>query len=386
MVITKKVKFITKAPFPYGMAPTNRIINYCHGLINAGLNVEVYCIHATYSEPAKNQNAGVYNKIPFRFAHSCKRSKSFIKRRIDDFIDFLKSCKDIITDKETDVNFIFLNSLFQESILVLLSKIRKIKVVRELCEYPYYKDCLMGDISLKYLFPHYDGFIAISENLYNIAQRYKSSFAKVKKIPILIDKSEIEFINRYNHTKPYIFHGGKLTESKDAMVSTIKAFAIANRTLHGSVDFIIAGPPSSDLSKIREIIKEEGIEPNVIFLGEISHAKVMEYLAGASVCILNKNDTLQNQCGFSTKLSDVLITATAVITTYVGEAPNWLKNDESAYITEPHRPELIAELIVKAFSDEKTRIKIANGGKDVALENFDIAIQGPRLGDFLKDL
>lgn len=379
-----KVKFITKHPFPYGMAPTNRIINYCKGLMGAGVNVEVYCIQPTYREPTKNRSAGLYKRIPFRYANSCQRSKSFVKRRIYDFLDFLRTCKDIIIDNGTDVNFIFFNSFFKEFILVILSRLTKKKVVRELCEYPYYKDCFMGDVTLKYLFPFYNGFITISENLFRLAHKHKSTTAEIIKVPILLDKTEIETVNPYQHNKPYIFHGGKLTESKDAMVSTIKAFAIANRTLNGSVDFIIAGPPSEDLSEIKRIIKDEKLEQNVIFLGEIPHDKVLEYVTGASLCILNKNNTLQNQCGFSTKLSDILLAGTPVITTYIGEAPNWLKDNESAYITEPHRPDLIANLIVDVFSNESKRKQIANMGKIIALENFDISTQGPRLAEFFK--
>lgn len=381
-----KIKFITSSPFPDGMASTNRILNYSRGLILSGADVEVYVIRSTYKGDSKNKSKGIFNGVPFCYAGSCKRSNYFIKRRIDDVLDFIKCCWGIIKDNNTNINFIYRNSFIQEFILILLSRIKKIKVVRELCEYPYYKDCFMANITLKYLFPMYDGFITISENLYILANKYKSDKAKVIKIPILINRNDMKKVTPYIHRKPYIFHGGTLTESKDAIISTMKAFAIANRTLNGSVDFILAGPPSKDLLEIKKIIKNEGLDDNVFLLGVIPHYKVMEYLAGAFVCVLNKNDTLQNRNGFSTKLSDVLLSGTAVITTTIGEACNWLKDQESAYITEPHKPELIAQEIIKAFSDYDRRNQIAQKGLDIALANFDITIQGPILFKFLHNI
>lgn len=380
------IKLITREPFPIGMAATNRIINYARGLIKYGFHAEVYIIHSTYKKPSDKTSSGVFKGIPFRFANSAIRSNSFIKRRFDDIIDFCKSCIDILKDNKSNVNFIYVNSFFKEFVFVCLSKIKNIKVVRELCEYPCYKECFMSKIYLKFLFPFYDGFVTISENLYNLAESNCCTSAKIIKIPILLDKNDISDIKPFIHSKPYIFHGGTLTESKDALISTIKAFAIANKKLRNSIDFIIAGPASSDLSIIKQIIKDENLGNNIIFLGKITHDQILKYLTGASLCILNKNDTIQNQYGFSTKLSDILLTETPVITTKIGEACNWLKDGESAYITEPHRPELIADLIVEAFTNENKRTEIAKKGKEIALTNFDISVQGVRLADFLNNI
>ena len=379
-----KVRVITREGFPIGMAATNRIINYCKALGLSNVNVEVYSIHATYKEPTDCKSHGEYKGIPFRYARSCIRANSFIKRRLDDFYDFFKSCFDIISDHETNINFLYVNSFFKELCFVVLSKCVGKKIVRELCEYPYYKECLMSKLTLSLLFPLYNGFIAISENLKILANKYKSHNAKVIKIPILLDINDIKSIIPYKHSKPFIFHGGTLTESKDAIISTIKAFAIANKQLKGSVDFIIAGPPSPDLPVLKKIIEDEGLTENIIFLGKISHDKILEYLSSASLCILNKNITIQNLYGFSTKLSDVLLSETAVITTNIGEACNWLKNEESAFITEPHKPELIANLIVKAFQNNEMRLKVAKNGKKIALDSFDIRKQGSVLADFFN--
>lgn len=380
-----KVLIVTSTPFPNGMAAANRIRNYGLGLIENDIEPEVMVYRSTELSNKKNHNndKGEWNNISYRYPFSSIRSKSFIKRRFDDLRDKLWSLR-YIYNSENEAVFIYMNSLFFEALSIISAKFAKKKILRELCEYPYYKKCFLGKANLR-LFKFYDGIIAISQELGNVAQKHGKDKLKVLKVPILIDSNN-RSPDRYVNEKPYIFHGGTLTEHKDAIVSTMKAFAIANKKLRGSVDFIIAGPKSADTPLLKEIIAANNLQDNVRFIGVISSDEVRKYQNGAALCILNKNDNLQNRCGFSTKLGEVLLSETAVITTTVGEANYWLKNDESAYITEPHKPELIADLIVKAFEDPQKREQIAKKGKEIALRNFDISVQGPRLAEFIRNL
>lgn len=371
------------------MAATNRIINYGKGLTLQNQIPEVFTIHATekYSNPNPlNKNKGEYCGIRYRYASKSLRSNSFLMRRINDFLDLMRTIMDIFIDNETSVNFFYLNSFWKEAILVACSKIKGKKVVRELCEYPYYNDKKKGERTIKYIFPLYDGFIAISEHAVRLIKDNKILKGKVIKVPILIDVEEMESLTPYKHSKPYVFHGGTLTESKDAIISTMTAFVKAKKYLNKDIDFILAGPSSSDKLILEKIIKENNLESNVIFLGQIHPADVRKYQLGADLSILNKNDTNQNRYGFSTKLGDILLSKTAVITTTVGEANNWLEDGKSAYICEPHNPDLIADKIIKAFEDDDIRENIAQKGKEIASANFDYKTQGIRLKDFFENL
>lgn len=379
------VLFVTSTPFPTGMAATNRIRNYGLGLIENNIYPEVVVYHSTEKGDRQdyNKNSGIWEKIKYRYPYSSIRSKSFIKRRIDDIRDKIWTIR-YIYSSDNEYVYIYMNSLFFEALSIFSAKLAKKKLLRELCEYPYHKKFFLSKLNLR-LFKFYDGIIAISQKLENIAQIASKSNAKVLKVPILINSEELTSV-RFINERPYIFHGGTLTEHKDAIVSTMKAFAIANKKLRGSVDFILAGPESTDVPLLKEIIVANNLQDNVKFIGLISADEIKKYQNGAALCILNKNDNLQNRCGFSTKLGEVLLSETAVITTTVGEANYWLRDGESAYITEPHKPELIADLIVRAFEDPQKREQIAKNGKDIALRNFDISVQGPRLADFISKL
>lgn len=380
-----KVLIVTKASFPYGMAATNRIRSYALGLAANGNDVEVLTIHATepHNRNPKNQIKGDYHGIRHRYVDSNIRSGSFFRRRFDDLKDYLKSLH-LVYKSNCDVVYVFMNSLIKEQFILLTSKLSGKKVVRELCEYPYKKKCIRSAILLK-TFRFYDGFVAISHELESYAIKFKRKGASVIKVPILIDNTH-PIKEKYEHPRPYIFHGGTLYEHKDAIISTMTAFAKANEILHGRVDFILAGPPSSDLDKLKQIVEKNHLEHNVYFLGQLSHDEIIRYQNGASLCILNKNDNLQNRCGFSTKLGEILYSFTPVITTTVGEAKYWLTDGKSAYITKPGAPKLIADQIIRAFSDEYLLKNIGKEGHRIASENFSCDIQGKRLSFFLNKI
>lgn len=374
--------FVTTTPFPNGMAATNRIRNYCLGLLANNIKPEVLVIRSTEKTDKKgiNPTSGEWKGIGFRYPTTSIRSTSFFKRRIDDVRDLYKAIRVVYTSKH-EVVYVYMNSLIMELLTIVAAKCSGKKIVRELCEYPYYRDCFNSKLNLK-LLKYYNGIVAISQELEDIAKKHTTNTSIIK-VPILID-SKSRTNEKHINKKPYIFHGGTLTENKDGIISTMRAFALANKELKNSVDFILAGPHSPDMAVLQQIILENKLQDNVKFLGKITAEEIEEYLNGASLCILNKNDTLQNRCGFSTKLGEILSSETAVITTTIGEANLWLQDGESAFITEPHRPELIANLIVRAFENEVKRCSIARKGKEIALNNFAISTQGPRLANFIS--
>ena len=177
-----------------------------------------------------------------------------------------------------------------------------------------------------------------------------------------------------------------MTERKDAIISTMKAFAQASHKINCGLDFILAGPKSPHEKELAEIIRGNGLQDHVRFLPLLSHDESLRYQKGAFLTILNKNDNLQNQHGFSTKLGEVLISGTPVITTTVGEANLWLEDGVSAYIVKPGKPEEIAAKIVQAYNNEKERQAIAEKGRQVAAQYFNTTYQGQRMKQFFGEL
>lgn len=391
-----KVYILASVPFPIGLAPTNRILHYCKGLVSAGADCEVVAIYRTERQDNVNKCAkGEFNGIKFRYIPgTTRRSDSFIRRRIDDLLDTIKSLTFILKEvKRGDIVLTYIGGkwIFYTGFIQILCHSKGVRVVRELCELPYAtaNDNLWNRFRRwcyeKVSMPRFDAFIPISEELALYAQRVARGVPYVK-VPILVDINQYVNVVAYHHPRPYIFHAGTMNERKDAIVSTMRAFAKASKKLNYSIDFILAGPKSPHEKELQDIIIENNLENNVHFIGEITHKEVLAYQKGAALSILNKNDNPQNRCGFSTKLGDILLAGVPVVTTTVGEANLFLKDGESAYICVPHNIDAIAEKIEQVFADNHKRVAIGLAGKVVAQNNFDCNIQGVRLRNFFETL
>lgn len=389
-----KVYIITKQPFPQGMAATKRILCYAKGLVSNHMNCNIIITKRTeISTSYKNRSPkGVFENVQYQYIPtSTLRSNNFIKRRIDDFLTYWSTIFFCITKiSSKDYMHLFLPFGWTYITILILSKLKGIKITRELCEYPCATrndslyNRIMRQIDLRICFPAFTGFIVISNELEKVAKQYGASRASIIKIPILIDDNANK--EMYIHNKPYIFHGGTMYERKDAIISTMNAFAMSAKKMNYSIDFILIGPPSPHQKELNKIIKENHLENNVIFKGQLSNQEVIRYQNGASLSILNKNDNIQNRCGFSTKLGEILMSRTPVITTTIGEANYYLKNGESAYIVEPHHPELIAQKIIQAFTNNKERVYIGENGYRIAIKYFNYTYQGKRFKEYILNL
>lgn len=390
-----KVYIVTFEPFPNGMAATNRILHYGRGIVSAGGDCEVVVgLRTEFIGKRRNENAkGVYKDVPFIYPFKqVYRSRYFVKRRIDDFIDFFVLLHYLCVNvKRDDVVLQYSNKTTLTIFLRLICYIKRVKIVRELCELPFatrsdsFHKRLQRKFFEKIIFPRFDGVLAISQALKEYAMQFLPE-SKIVKVPILIDSVAYDEVTAHAHSVPYIFHGGTMYERKDAIVSTMKAYVSAMKSLSTPIDFILAGPESPHQDEMIKILQESNLAPHVHFIGQLKHDEILSYQKGAVLSILNKNDNPQNRNGFSTKLGDILLAGTPVITTTVGEANYFLKDGESAYITEPHNPEAIAQQIVKALTNEDERHSIGQGGRNVALQNFDYRKQGERILQFFQTI
>lgn len=391
-----KVYILSQDGFPKGMAATNRIMNYARGVVASGVDCEVVVSRRTESasSPQNREACGVAEGVAFRYISpsTCRFSSKFMRRwhvRLEGWRNLCWIKKNI---KEGDVVLYFNRDINQLGAIARACHKKGAKIVRELCELPY---STRSDAP-RYIrrrkryerkaMPLFDGFIAISQSLEEYAAKHARHDAAIVKVPILIDADQYESVEAYSHPRPYIFHAGTMYERKDAIVSTMKAFAKASKEIDGEVDFLLAGPASPHKAELDAIIEEGGLGERVRFIGKLSHDEVLRYQKGAWLSILNKHDNAQNRNGFSTKLGDVLLAGTPVITTTVGEANNYLKDGVSALITEPHKVDAIAEQIVRAYRSPELMAKISMECERVARENFDYRIQGVRMKEYFENL
>lgn len=396
-----KVYIITKEPFPNGMAATNRIKCYAKSIISIGIECEVliYTRTETYGKKTKNTiGKGTFEGIPYQYIGKTPiRSKNIFIRQINDRLDAYKLVS-FLNNKlqKGDIVLGYLGhySFFINKVIDLIHK-KGARFVRELCELPYAtkKECkknmLLRKKTFLKQFPKCDGFIAISDGLQDIAIKYKSPWAKIIKVPILVDYKKYDLVDdSINTVIPYIFHSGTLYEQKDGILGMIEAFGIASQKLSFPIHFILTGKKedSPHNIQINDLINKYQLNDKIQFTGYLSDSDLRIFLSKASLVIINKYMTQQNKYCFSTKLAEYLAAGKPVIITKVGEAINWLKDNESAYIVEPENTHCLAEKIIQAFTENKNRYNIAKQGKIVCKNNFDYVVYGSKLLSFFNSI
>lgn len=389
-----KVHIVTKAPFPIGMASTQRIACYAEALTKSGITNEIVVVKRTETkEEGKNPSPdGGTAQSSFHYVGgTTQRSSNKFLGKLFDIVDRFKSIAYLNgTVKSGDVILMYLlDEVTFPLFLILSSHLKGVSVVRDFCEYPYatrQANTITNFIRkcyLKMVLPLYDGTICISHSLLDVSNKYAPKKHHTL-VPIMVGDQNTNL--KHQHPKPYIFHGGSMLERKDAIIGTMKAFVDANTKLGKKLDFILAGPKSPHIDELNSIICKNGMKDCVFFLPTMDKTTLQEYQNGAFLTILNKNDNEQNRNGFSNKLGEILIAGTPIITTTVGEAKYWLKDGESAFIVSPHNPQLISDKIIEAYNNEELRRKIGENGKKVAIRYFNTTCQGDRLSSFLNEI
>ena len=396
-----KVYILTREPFPNGMAATNRIKCYAKAILEKGVPCEVLICTRTevYGKAPKNMiGEGVFENIPYKYIGGTPlRGSNIVLRQINDRMDMTRTMLYLFKHlKEGDIVLGFLSaSPYYINTIINIVHLKKAQYIRELCELPYgtseetTKKIKLRKFTLANLFPKCDGFIAISDALVALAEKYKRTDAMILKIPILVDFEKYCITDKSNEVDvPYIFHSGTLYEQKDGILGMIEAFGIALRQIPFPIRFISTGKIENSPHKeaIHGLIEKYQLKDKILFTGYLSESELKDYLSKASLVIINKYDTQQNKYCFSTKLAEYLAASKPVIITKVGEAMNWLTDNKDAYIVETQQIDSLAEKIVEAFTNVQKRYSIAENGFKTCKSSFDYRNYSKQLIDFFTQI
>lgn len=396
-----KVYIITREPFPCGMAGTNRIKCYVKALKQSGVQCEVIIFTRTeiYGKPPKNTiGKGVLEGMPFTYIGGTPlRHKNVIVRKFNDFIDRWRTLLFLSHNLQTGDIVLSYCGVYARYINVVIDIVhgKKVKFVRDLCELPYGtsketdSNKKWRKFTLTKQFPKCDGFIAISDSLAELAEKYKRTDAQILKVPIMVDFDKYSLPDKSSEASiPYIFHSGTLTEQKDGILGMIEAFGIALQKLSIPIMFISTGNKENSPHReaINELIDKYHLENKLMFTGYLSEKELKEYLSKASLVIINKYETQQNKYCFSTKLAEYMAASKPIIITHVGEAMNWLMDNRDAYVVRPHDTNALAEKIIEVFTNSEKRHVIASNGFETCKACFDYKNYGDKLIDFFTKL
>ena len=259
-------------------------------------------------------------------------------------------------------------------LVVVLSKRNDISVYVERTEHDEVSfHCLVKQVTiLDFLSAcrRVSGMIVISQGLkqYYIGQGCHPD--RVYIVNMVVDTNRFKGLQK-QPSKPYIAYCGTASNNKDGVDQLIKAFALVVKR-HPEYKLYIIGSTPSKKQRFGndELVKELGIEKNVVFTGTIPATQMPQMLKNASVLALDRPDNLQAKYGFPTKLGEYLLTGNPVVVTKVGDIPLFLKDGESALLSDPNNAQDFADKLCWAIEKPDKAKAIGENGKKVAEQSF----------------
>ena len=396
-----KVYILTREPIPNGMAATNRIKCYARAIYDGGIDCEVIVCGCTEIDPNRIKNTeavGTFDGVPFRYigGSTIDTRPKFI-RLLGQYIRMKMTERYLHKSlKKGDILFLYMAGKVGRMLsFINVAKSKGAFCVRDLCELPYGTGSetefavRMRQYTFEKLFPKLDGVISISDALLNYAKTYTLPSCKHIKVPIMVEY-EYYYIDKQPQLNgtPYIFHAGTLSQQKDGILGMIEAFGIAKQRLAFPIKYVLTSKvnASSHPEELKQLINKYQLEDSLEFVGYLNRNQIKEFLAHASLVISNRTKSQQDFYGFSTKVGEYLASGTTLLMTNWGEAVNWLKDGESAYITEPEDTGALADAIVHIFTHPEESRKIGLAGQEVCRQYFDYRNWSKPLVGFMNQL
>ena len=208
--------------------------------------------------------------------------------------------------------------------------------------------------------------------------------AKLFHLPMTVEMSR--FSKKEKDTtcsKPYIAYTGTFSNAKDGVDILIKSFAkIANK--YPQYHLYLAGFWHYDVSMQEELIEKFGLKHRITYLGVLNKDQIPAFVCNADLLVLSRPDSHQAPGGFPTNLGEYLATGNPVCVTKVGEIPDYLEDNVSAFMATPGDVDSFADAMDRALSNPDNAKRVGLTGLQVAQREFNSEIQAKRLSEFLK--
>lgn len=397
---------LTRSLNPYfeSSASGNRFAGIIDGLINQGVNVTLvvtggYNDLAEYNEIKKNKTIKnlrvIYTICTFNHNIWLRRINSFLLFGLFGFISNIK-LRQLF---KSDFDFVWLtNNGDILNSFIKNSKIIKGKSIIELNEYnDFYKGegrignamqrrkAEIGNKNFMNAVIKIDFFAVMTNTLIAHFKQIAKTEAQFFHLPMTVDFSRFQDKkSTENYKKSYIAFTGTYTNAKDGVDVLIHAFS---RIVKDFPDYhlYLAGFYHYDVPMQKKLIAKYKLEDKITYLGVINKELIPPFIMNADLLVLSRPDSRQAQGGFPTKLGEYLATGNPVCVTRVGEIPNYLEDNVSAFMAEPGDVDSFADAMLRALSDKENAKRVGLNGRKVAEANFSVDVQTKRLVEFLEE-
>ncbi|HLD28135.1 MAG TPA: glycosyltransferase family 1 protein [Patescibacteria group bacterium] len=158
---------------------------------------------------------------------------------------------------------------------------------------------------------------------------------------------------KYNISQPYLLYIGRL-EKKKNILGIVQSFILAKEK-HLDLKLVLVGNTGKDFEKIREIIKQNKIQAEIIMPGYVPEDDLPEIIRQAEIFVF---PTLYE--GFGLPIIQAMACGTPVITSNIN--PHLEVASDGAVFVSPQNPTDIAGQINKILADEEFKNDLIGRG------------------------
>jgi glycosyltransferase involved in cell wall biosynthesis len=237
----------------------------------------------------------------------------------------------------------------------------------EIILYPlhYFKNRLV-DLFTKY----FDGLVVISTNL---EFYYKKFNRNVLRIPILCDVDQCTPAVPADYNQNDYFRlgfSGSIILKKEGFDCFYKALSIVKSTVK-NIELHLYGPIVGKELLMNVLPSQYGIKENIFYHGIIKQDKLVYEIQKNHLLLIPRPLTLQTKYGFSTKLSEYLVSGIPVLVTDVSDNSLYIEDGYNGFIVAPGDCEKMAEKILFIISHYNSiRETIGKNAYDTAKKHF----------------
>jgi glycosyltransferase involved in cell wall biosynthesis len=377
--------------FPEGNAATNRVHTFAKGFIENNLSTYVICFRNDYTEIIQ----GRFNEIGYYYPFGQKtRSKSFLIRRWIKVWKYYRTyviLKEISQKGEILAINLWTNTLVTQFFVFLLGKMFKTKIIHEHSEHPLreYKSTglrkQLGELKSYLGTRMCDGIFCISDYLmkFYLARGVKKE--KLMLVPSTVDTGRFIIAGPSPLPYDYILYCGSLTVQKDGVDILVESFSRVSLQFP-EIKLVLIGKgdiPDEEIA-IRNKVSQMNFADKVVFLGQLSRTEVPDYICHARILALARPRSIVADAGFPSKLTEYLSSGKPVVVTKVGEIPNFLKDNEHAFLVEPNSSEEFSNRLLYVLTNYELALTVGKNGKTLTDTVFNYSFQASRMLEFIK--
>lgn len=258
-------------------------------------------------------------------------------------------------------------------------------VVRKIYAMYIWLTCLIKFYGMENLTRYYNGLVVISTNIERYFSRYNK---RLLKIPILSDTTSISTVS-----PPIFATGGNFSICFTGIIALKKeGFDIFYEALYRlkskykNFELHLYGPINKNTKKLllNDIPEKFGIKDNVFYHGFIDQKNIINEMRKYHLLILPRPLNMQTHFGFSTKLSEYMVSGVPVLVTDVSDNGLYIKDGYNGFIVKPGDAKIMANKILYIIDRYKQLVELIGMNALVtAKNNFFYANYSKSLVEFL---